>query len=168
MSPCPGASSHLSPLTTGRIVCVRAVPRKRLREEPDAHSLLANETHLMRAAVVRDGRDRDGCLSCANRLEQSSRPGANRATTSFYPGLERVNVARSVRAELLLAQIQAAIEHQSSPRRPWQRYEPLSAFLDGDIWPTDETVLMDLSFAKLALEMLSDRQRADLEVAIGR
>lgn len=117
---------------------------------------------------MRYGGDRVGFRRDANGLEQSPRPGVNRATTSFYPGLEHVHVARSVRAELLLAQIQAAIEHQSSPRRPWQRYEPLSAFLDGGIWPTDETVLTDLTFAKLAIELLSDRQRADLEVAVGR
>ena len=83
-----------------------------------------------------------------------------------YPGLERVPISRAVRAELLLAQIQSAIAHQSSWRRPWQRYEPLSAFLDSAIWPTDETVLLDLSFAKLAIEILSEMQRRDLEAAL--
>ena len=83
-----------------------------------------------------------------------------------YPGLERLPISRAVRAELLLAQIQDAINHQSSWRRPWQRYEPLSAFLDTEIWPTDETVLLDLSFAKLAIEILSEAQRRDLETAI--
>lgn len=117
---------------------------------------------------MRNREDGATCPRGAHQLGPSSRPGANRATTSFYPGLERMCLARSVRAELLLAQIQAAIDHQSSPRRPWQRYEPLSAFLDSEMWPTDEVVLRDLSFAKLAMEMLSDRQRADLEVALGR
>jgi hypothetical protein len=84
----------------------------------------------------------------------------------FYPGLERTSISRSVRAELLLAQIQVAIEHQYSWQRPWQRYEPLSAFLDSEIWPTDQTVLLDLSFAKLAIEILSDEQRCELEAAL--
>ncbi len=83
-----------------------------------------------------------------------------------YPGLERVQITRAVRAELLLAQIQSAITHQSSWRRPWQRYEPLSSFVDPDIWPTDQTVLMDLSFAKLAIEILSETQRLDLDAAL--
>jgi hypothetical protein len=47
-----------------------------------------------------------------------------------YAGLERVQITRAVRGELLLGQIQAAIAHQSFWRRPWQRYEPLSGFLD--------------------------------------
>lgn len=117
---------------------------------------------------MRNRGDGAGCPRDAHQFGPASRPGANRAATSFYPGLERICLARSVRAELLLAQVQAAIDHQSSPRRPWQRYEPLSAFLDDEIWPTDDVVLGDLSFAKLAIEMLSDRQRADLEVALGR
>jgi hypothetical protein len=83
-----------------------------------------------------------------------------------YPGLERVQITRAVRAELLLAQIQAAIAHQSSWRRPWQRYEPLSGFLDPDIWPADQTVLSDLSFAKLAIEILSETQRRELDNAL--
>jgi hypothetical protein len=91
---------------------------------------------------------------------------ARTATNRFYPGLERVRISRSVRAELLLAQIQAAIEHQYSRTRPWQRYEPLSAFLDSDLWPTDQTVLQDLSFAKLAIQILSESQRRDLEAAL--
>lgn len=84
----------------------------------------------------------------------------------LYPGLERVPVSRAVRAELLLAQIQSAISHQSSWRRPWQRYEPLSAFLDSEMWPTDQTVLLDLSFAKLAIEILTEAQRRDLDAAL--
>ncbi len=83
-----------------------------------------------------------------------------------YPGLERVHIIRAVRAELLLAQIQAAITHQYSWRRPWQRYEPLASFLDPHIWPTDQTVLTDLSFAKLAIEILSETQRRDLDAAL--
>jgi hypothetical protein len=83
-----------------------------------------------------------------------------------YPGLERVQIARAARAELLLAQIQTAIAHQSSGRRPWQRYEPLSGFLDPDIWPADQTVLSDLSFAKLAIEILSETQRRELDNAL--
>lgn len=84
----------------------------------------------------------------------------------FYPGLERSRLNRAVRAELLLSQIQRAIDHQSSWQRPWQRYEPLSGFLDADIWPTDQTVMQDLSFAKLAVEILSDNQRQQLESAL--
>ena len=84
----------------------------------------------------------------------------------FYPGLERASMSRATRAELLLAQIQGAIKHQYSWQRPWQRYEPLSAFLDSEIWPNDETVLVDLSFAKLAVEILSEEQRRELEAAL--
>lgn len=84
----------------------------------------------------------------------------------FYPGLERASISSVARAELLLTQIQRAIAHQSSWRRPWQRYEPLSAFLDSEIWPTDQTVLMDLSFAKLGIQILSEAQRRDLEDAL--
>jgi hypothetical protein len=62
--------------------------------------------------------------------------------------------------------IQAAIAHQSTATRPWQRYEPLSGFLDSDIWPTDQTVLEDLTFAKLAIQVLSEKQRQELEVAL--
>lgn len=127
----------------------------------------ASDTRCMRASTMRYCGERAGQLRSANSFEESSRHRVNRASTSFYPGLERVHIARSVRAELLLAQVQAAIDHQSSPRRPWQRYEPLSSFLDNDIWPTDEVVLRDLTFAKLAIQMLSERQRADLEVALG-
>lgn len=87
-------------------------------------------------------------------------------TNRFYPGLERARVSRAVRAELLLSQIQAAIEHQSTPSRPWQRYEPLAGFLDSELWPDDETVLVDLSYAKLAMQVLSESQRQDLEVAL--
>lgn len=95
----------------------------------------------------------------------AARAETRRGGNQFYPGLERLTVSRAVRAELLLAQIQRAIDHQSSSLRPWQRYEPLSAFLDADIWPTDQTVLRDLSFAKLAIEILSDAQRRELEAA---
>ena len=84
----------------------------------------------------------------------------------FYLGLDRVPMSKAIRAELLLAQIQDAIDHQCSWRRPWQRYEPLSAYLDSEIWPTDQTVLMDLSFAKLAIEILSESQRRDLDAAL--
>ena len=84
----------------------------------------------------------------------------------FYVGLDRASISRAVRVELLLAQIQDAIGHQHSWRRPWQRYEPLSGFLDSNIWPTDQTVLRDLSFAKLAIEILSEEQRDDLEAAL--
>lgn len=84
----------------------------------------------------------------------------------FYPGLERKTISGSVRAELLIAQIQRAIAHQQSWQRPWQRYEPLSSFLDSDIWPTDECVLQDLSYAKLAIEILSAQQRCDLEASL--
>ena len=84
----------------------------------------------------------------------------------FYPGLERASLSSSVRAELLLSQIQRAIAHQYSWQRPWQRYEPLSLFLDSEIWPTDQCVLQDLSYAKLAVEILSAKQRCDLEVAL--
>ncbi len=84
----------------------------------------------------------------------------------FYPGLERASMSRAVRAELLLAQVQEAIARQYSWRRPWQRYEPLWAFLDSEIWPTDQSVLMDLSFAKLAIEILSEDQRRDIEAAL--
>ena len=84
----------------------------------------------------------------------------------FYPGLERVALGRNVRAQLLLGQIQRAIDHQSSAQRPWQRYEPLSGFLDPDIWPTDEAVLGDLSFARLAIQILSETQRQELEAAL--
>lgn len=117
--------------------------------------------------MMRDLRDRAGCPRGVNDLELSSRLGPNRAAMSSYPGLERILLARSVRAELLLAQVQAAIEHQKSPRRPWQRYEPLSAFLDSGLWPTDEVVLRDLSFAKLAIELLTEQQRAELDLAVG-
>lgn len=55
----------------------------------------------------------------------------------FYPGLERVTLSRGARAQLLLSQITRAIEYQQSPLRPWQRYEPLSAFLDPEIWTGD-------------------------------
>jgi len=84
----------------------------------------------------------------------------------FYPGLERASITRAVRAELLLAQVQHAIAHQHSWQRPWQRYEPLWAFLDSEIWPSDETVLLDLSFAKLAIEILSEAQRREIEGAL--
>ena len=84
----------------------------------------------------------------------------------FYPGLERASISRAARVELLLAQVQHAIEHQYSWQRPWQRYEPLSAFLDSEIWPDDQTVLLDLSFAKLAIEILSEQQRYELEAAL--
>lgn len=40
------------------------------------------------------------------------------------------------------------------------------AFLDSAIWPNDQTVLLDLSFAKLAIEILSELQRRDLEAAL--
>lgn len=83
-----------------------------------------------------------------------------------YPGLSRGSLSPAVRAELLLAQIQRAIGHQFSWRRPWQRYEPLSAFLDPDIWPDDQAVIQDLSYAKLGLEILSERQRRELEGAL--
>lgn len=109
-----------------------------------------------------------GCPRGAKDPELSARLGPNRAASRPYPGLERILLARSVRAELLLAQVQAAIEHQKSPRRPWQRYEPPSAFLDGGLWPTDEVVLRDLTFAKLAIELLSEQQRAELDLAVGR
>lgn len=84
----------------------------------------------------------------------------------FYPGLDQVPISRAVRAELLLTQIQRAIAHQFSWRRPWQRYEPLSPFVDSDLWPSDQTVLVDLSFAKLAIEILSESQKRDLEAAL--
>lgn len=84
----------------------------------------------------------------------------------FYPGLERASVGRAVRAELLLAQVQKAIAHQHAWQRPWQRYEPLWAFLDSELWPTDQTVLLDLSFAKLAIEILSEAQRREIEAAL--
>ena len=86
--------------------------------------------------------------------------------TRFYPGLERASMSSVARAELLLTQIQRAIAHQSSWQRPWQRYEPLSAFLDSEIWPTDQSVLQDLSFAKLGIQILSETQRRDLEDAL--
>jgi hypothetical protein len=91
---------------------------------------------------------------------------ALRRTNRFYPGLERTRISRVARAELLLSQIQAAIAHQASANRPWQRYEPLSGFLDAELWPDDESVLQDLSYAKLAVEILSEKQRQDLEVAL--
>ena len=84
----------------------------------------------------------------------------------FYPGLERASISTATRAELLLAQVQGAIEHQHSWQRPWQRYEPLWAFLDSEIWPDDQAVLLDLSFAKLAIEILSEDQRRQLEDAL--
>lgn len=84
----------------------------------------------------------------------------------FYPGLERASISRATRAELLLAQVQHAIAHQRSWHRPWQRYEPLWGFLDSDIWPDDQAVLLDLSFAKLAVEILSAEQRRELEDAL--
>src|SRR6266849_9961873 len=62
---------------------------------------------------------------------------ARHVRNRFYPGLENVAISRAVRVELLLSQVQAAIAHQTSWRRPWQRYEPLSAFLNSDFWPTD-------------------------------
>jgi hypothetical protein len=71
-----------------------------------------------------------------------------------------------VRAELLLSQIQAAIAHQAATQRPWQRYEPLSGFLDSELWPDDQSVLQDLSYAKLAIEILSEPQRRNLEAAL--
>lgn len=83
-----------------------------------------------------------------------------------YPGLERASIGGAGSAELLLGQIQAAITHQSSRLRPWQRYEPLWGFLDDGLWPDDETVLRDLSFAKLALQMLTEAQRKELEAAL--
>jgi hypothetical protein len=81
-------------------------------------------------------------------------------------GLAKVQISRAVRAELLLAGIQAAIDHQRDWRRPWQRYEPLSTFLDSEIWRDDQSVLYDLSYAKLAIQMLSEAQRQDLEAAL--
>jgi hypothetical protein len=87
-------------------------------------------------------------------------------TERVYPGLYRIQVSRVVRTELLLSQIQAAIAHQASALRPWQRYEPLAGFLDVELWPTDESVLQDLTYAKLAIQLLSDKQRQDLEVAL--
>ena len=89
-----------------------------------------------------------------------------RKSDRFYPGLERVQIGRTARAGLLLTQIQVAIAHQSSASRPWQRYEPFSSFLDSDLWPSDQTVLQDLTFAKLAIQVLSDRQIEDLELAL--
>ena len=77
-----------------------------------------------------------------------------------------MQLSRTARTELLLSRIQSAITHQSSRLRPWQRYEPLWGFLDEGLWPDDETVLRDLSFAKLAVEMLSEAQRKDLEAAL--
>lgn len=96
-------------------------------------------------------------------LRFSSEPASR---VRFYPGLERAGLSRGARAQLLLTQITRAIEHQQSPLRPWQRYEPLSAFLDPEIWGRDEMVLLDLSFAKLAIQLLSDAQRQQLEIAI--
>ena len=84
----------------------------------------------------------------------------------FYPGLERASITRAASAELLLSQIKRAIVHQHSWQRPWQRYEPLWAFLDSEIWPNDETVLLDLSFAKFAIQILSEEQRRELEAAL--
>lgn len=75
-------------------------------------------------------------------------------------------MSRAARAELLLAQIQRAISLQFSWRRPWQRFEPLWAYLDPEIWPDDQSVLQDLSYAKLATEILSERQRRELEGAL--
>ena len=83
-----------------------------------------------------------------------------------YPGFDRDSLNRSVRTELLLARIQSAIAHQRSWQRPWQRYEPLSSFLDSEIWPTDDSVLQDLSYAKLAIQILSTQQRSDLEASL--
>ncbi len=83
-----------------------------------------------------------------------------------YPGFERESISRPVRAQLLLAQIQRAIAHQQSWQRPWQRYEPLSSFLDSEIWPTDQSVLHDLSYANLAIQILSSQQRCDLEASL--
>jgi hypothetical protein len=91
---------------------------------------------------------------------------ALRRMDRFYPGLQRVQLSRAARTALLLNQVQAAINHQSTASRPWQRYEPLSGFLDSDLWPTDQTVLQDLTFAKLAIQVLSDRQIEDLELAL--
>lgn len=71
-----------------------------------------------------------------------------------------------MRSELLLAQIQRAIGHQFSWRRPWQRYEPLWAFLDPELWPDEQSVIQDLSYAKLATEILSESQRHELEGAL--
>jgi hypothetical protein len=84
----------------------------------------------------------------------------------FYPGIERAQLSRAGRTTLLLNQIQAAIAHQSSANRPWQRYEPLSGFLDSELWPTDQSVLHDLTFAKLAIQLLSEKQREELEAAL--
>lgn len=75
-------------------------------------------------------------------------------------------MSAAVRAELLLAQVQRAIRDQFSWRRPWQRYEPLWAYLDDEIWPDDQTVIHDLTFAKLAVEILSEAQRQELEGAL--
>lgn len=83
-----------------------------------------------------------------------------------YPGFDRESLSRAVRTELLLARIQNAIAHQRSWQRPWQRYEPLSSFLDSEIWPTDASVLEDLSYAKLAIQILSMQQRCDLEASL--
>jgi hypothetical protein len=83
-----------------------------------------------------------------------------------YPGLTRGSLSLAVRAVLLLAQVQRAIGHQYSWRRPWQRYEPLWAFLDPEIWPDDQSVIHDLSYAKLAIEILSESQRHELEEAL--
>jgi hypothetical protein len=65
-----------------------------------------------------------------------------------------------------LSQIQAAIANQSSATRPWQRYEPLSRYLDPGLWPSDDIVLQDLTFAKLAIQLLTETQRNDLEVTV--
>ena len=90
----------------------------------------------------------------------------SRTRNRFYPGLDRVRLNRAVTAGLLLSQIQRAIDHQTTWQRPWQRYEPLSSFLDTEIWPTDQAVLQDLSFARLAIQILSEAQRQQLEAAL--
>ena len=84
-----------------------------------------------------------------------------------YPGLGRGSLSPGVRAELLLAQIQRAVGDGFARRRLWQLFEPLSAYLDPEIWPDEQSVLQDLSYAKLAIEILSKRQRQELERALG-
>jgi hypothetical protein len=96
----------------------------------------------------------------------SIRNRARKRTLRFYPGLDHARTSRGVRAELLLSQIQAAVGHQFSMERPWQRYEPLWRFLDSELWPDDQSVLQDLSYAKLAIEIMTEAQRRDLEAAL--
>lgn len=86
--------------------------------------------------------------------------------TREYPGFSRGSLSPAVRSELLLAQIQRAMNHQFSWRRPWQRYEPLWAFLDPEIWPDDQSVVQDLSYAKLATEILTESQKCALDAAL--